>query len=95
MEDNCTVLSTSTRNFNNHMGKGVQVYLGSAELAPVGALLGKIPTVEDYLAIVAQKVDPFKGDLYRYLNFDEIDGFEDFGRVISVDKMPKVEDVLV
>jgi aconitate hydratase 2/2-methylisocitrate dehydratase len=40
-------------------------------------------------------VDPFKGDLYRYLNFDEIEGFEDFGRVIPVDKMPKFEEVLV
>jgi aconitate hydratase 2/2-methylisocitrate dehydratase len=40
-------------------------------------------------------VDPFKGDLYRYLNFDAISGFEDFGRVIPVDMMPKLEEVLV
>ncbi len=95
VEDNATVFSTSTRNFNNRMGKGARVYLGSAELAAVCALLGKIPTVEEYMSIVAQKVDPFKGDLYRYLNFDEIAGFEDFGRVIPVEKMPKFEDVLV
>ena len=95
VEDNATVFSTSTRNFNNRMGKGARVYLGSAELAAVCALLGKIPTVEEYMAIVAQKVDPFKADLYRYLNFDEIEGFEDFGRVIPVDKMPKIEEVLV
>ncbi|MEA5620285.1 bifunctional aconitate hydratase 2/2-methylisocitrate dehydratase [Cronbergia sp. UHCC 0137] len=95
VEDNATVFSTSTRNFNNRMGKGARVYLGSAELAAVCALLGKIPTVEEYMSIVAQKVDPFKADLYRYLNFDEIEGFEDFGRVIPVDKMPKIEEVLI
>jgi aconitate hydratase 2 / 2-methylisocitrate dehydratase len=95
VEDNATVFSTSTRNFNNRMGKGARVYLGSAELAAVCALLGKIPTVEEYMSIVAQKVDPFKDDLYRYLNFDEIAGFEDFGRVIPVDMMPKFEEVLV
>ncbi|MBD2480565.1 bifunctional aconitate hydratase 2/2-methylisocitrate dehydratase [Planktothrix sp. FACHB-1365] len=94
VEDNATVFSTSTRNFNNRMGKGARVYLGSAELAAVCALLGKIPTVEEYMDIVAQKVDPFKGDLYRYLNFDQIENFEDFGRVIPVDQMPKLEDVL-
>jgi len=94
VEDNATVFSTSTRNFNNRMGKGARVYLGSAELAAVCALLGKIPTVEEYMTIVAQKVDPFKGDLYRYLNFDQIENFEDFGRVIPVDQMPKLDEVL-
>jgi aconitate hydratase 2/2-methylisocitrate dehydratase len=94
VEDGVTVFSTSTRNFNNRMGKGAQVYLGSAELAAVCALLGKIPTVDEYLAIMAEKVDPFNADLYRYLNFDQIDNFEDFGRVIPVEKMPKIEDIL-
>jgi aconitate hydratase 2/2-methylisocitrate dehydratase len=94
VEDGVTVFSTSTRNFNNRMGKGAQVYLGSAELAAVCALLGKIPTVEEYLAIVQEKVDPFKGDLYRYLNFDQIAGFEDAGRVVPLEEMPKIEDVL-
>ncbi|MBS0017884.1 MAG: bifunctional aconitate hydratase 2/2-methylisocitrate dehydratase, partial [Arthrospira sp. SH-MAG29] len=94
VEDNTTVFSTSTRNFNNRMGKGAQVYLGSAELAAVCALLGRIPTVEEYMAIITQKIDPFAGDLYRYLNFDQIAGFEDEGRVIPLDQMPKIEDVL-
>ncbi|UAJ71959.1 bifunctional aconitate hydratase 2/2-methylisocitrate dehydratase [Synechocystis sp. PCC 7339] len=94
VEDGVTVFSTSTRNFNNRMGKGAQVYLGSAELAAVCALLGKIPTVEEYLAIVAEKVAPFEGELYRYLNFNEIDNFEDFGRVIPLEQMPKIEDLL-
>ncbi|OKH11157.1 bifunctional aconitate hydratase 2/2-methylisocitrate dehydratase [[Limnothrix rosea] IAM M-220] len=94
VEDGATVFSTSTRNFNNRMGKGAQVYLGSAELAAVCALLGKIPTMEEYQAIVSEKIDPFKGELYRYLNFNEIDGFEDEGRVIPLEEMPKIEDLL-
>ena len=94
VEDNATVFSTSTRNFNNRMGKGARVYLGSAELAAVCALLGKIPTVEEYMAIVKEKIDPFKGELYRYLNFNEIEGFEDEGRVIPLEQMPKIEDIL-
>jgi aconitate hydratase 2/2-methylisocitrate dehydratase len=94
VEDNATVFSTSTRNFNNRMGKGARVYLGSAELAAVCALLGKIPTVKEYMAIVQEKIQPFEGELYRYLNFDEISGFEDEGRVIPLEEMPKIEDIL-
>jgi aconitate hydratase 2/2-methylisocitrate dehydratase len=81
--DGTTVFSTSTRNFNNRMGKDARVYLGSAELAAVCALLGRIPTVPEYLDIVAEKIHPFADNLYRYLNFDQIVGFEDEGRVIS------------
>jgi aconitate hydratase 2/2-methylisocitrate dehydratase len=81
--DGTTVFSTSTRNFNNRMGKDARVYLGSAELAAVCALLGRIPTVQEYLDIVANKIHPFADNLYRYLNFDQIAGFEDEGRVIS------------
>ncbi|MBW4580447.1 MAG: bifunctional aconitate hydratase 2/2-methylisocitrate dehydratase [Tildeniella nuda ZEHNDER 1965/U140] len=92
--DGTTVFSTSTRNFNNRMGKGAQVYLGSAELAAVCALLGKIPTVEEYMAIVTKKIDPFAADLYRYLNFDQIADFADEGRVIPLDEMPRIEDIL-
>jgi aconitate hydratase 2/2-methylisocitrate dehydratase len=95
VEDGATVFSTSTRNFNNRMGKDARVYLGSAELAAVCALLGRIPTVEEYMDIVAKKLNPFAGDLYRYLNFNEIEGFEEEGRVIPVEKMPKLEEVLV
>jgi aconitate hydratase 2/2-methylisocitrate dehydratase len=92
--DGVTVFSTSTRNFNNRMGKDAKVYLGSAELAAVCALLGRIPTVEEYLAIVKDKLDPFAADLYRYLNFDQIAGFEDEGRVIPLEEMPRIEDIL-
>jgi len=86
VDDGVTVFSTSTRNFNNRMGKGAQVYLGSAELAAVCALLGRIPTVDEYMEIVTKKIDPFASELYRYLNFDQISGFEDQGRVLSKDE---------
>lgn len=92
--DGVTVFSTSTRNFNNRMGKDAKVYLGSAELAAVCALLGRIPTIEEYQTIVENKVDPFAADLYRYLNFDQIPGFEEEGRVIPLEEMPRIEDIL-
>ncbi|BAU15208.1 bifunctional aconitate hydratase 2/2-methylisocitrate dehydratase [Leptolyngbya sp. NIES-3755] len=90
VDDGVTVFSTSTRNFNNRMGKGAQVYLGSAELAAVCALLGKIPTIEEYMNVVQAKIDPFASDLYRYLNFDRISGFEDEGRVLSKEEEAKL-----
>jgi aconitate hydratase 2/2-methylisocitrate dehydratase len=67
------VFSTSTRNFDNRLGKGSQVYLGSAELAAVVALKGKIPTKEEYLAIVSSKITPNMNEsVYKYLNFDQV-----------------------
>jgi aconitate hydratase 2/2-methylisocitrate dehydratase len=92
--DGTTVFSTSTRNFNNRMGKDARVYLGSAELAAVCALLGRIPSVQEYMDIVANRIHPFADDLYRYLNFDQISGFEDEGRVIALEDMPRIEDIL-
>ncbi|MEH2108427.1 bifunctional aconitate hydratase 2/2-methylisocitrate dehydratase [Nostoc sp.] len=92
--DGTTVFSTSTRNFNNRMGKDARVYLGSAELAAVCALLGRLPTVQEYLDIVASRIHPFADDLYQYLNFDQIAGFEDEGRVIALEDMPRLEDIL-
>ena len=85
VDDDTTVFSTSTRNFNNRLGKGAQVYLGSAELAAVCALLGRIPNSEEYQRIAAEKINPLSDELYRYLNFDQIAGFEDQGRVLSAD----------
>ncbi|MFN9635131.1 MAG: bifunctional aconitate hydratase 2/2-methylisocitrate dehydratase [Synechococcaceae cyanobacterium] len=90
VDDNTTVFSTSTRNFNNRLGNGAQVYLGSAELAAVCAQLGRIPTKEEYLAIAAARIDPFGAELYRYLNFDQIEGFADSGRVVSAEEEAKV-----
>jgi aconitate hydratase 2/2-methylisocitrate dehydratase len=76
------------------MGKDAQVYLGSAELAAVCSLLGRIPTVQEYNDIVSKRIDPFASDLYRYLNFDQIAGFENEGRVIALEDMPRIEDIL-
>ncbi len=70
-----TVLSTSTRNFPNRLGDGANVYLTSAELAAVGAIVGRLPTVEEYMEY-ANKIDSMSGDVFRYLNFDRMDEFK-------------------
>jgi len=70
-----TVFSTSTRNFDNRLGKETQVYLGSAELAALCAKLGRIPTVEEYMSIVPQKLAGKEADVYKYLNFNEIENY--------------------
>ncbi|PSJ46619.1 bifunctional aconitate hydratase 2/2-methylisocitrate dehydratase [Zobellella endophytica] len=72
--DNSTVVSTSTRNFPNRLGKGANVYLASAELAAVAAIHGKLPTVAEYLEY-AQALNATAADTYRYLNFDELDSY--------------------
>tara|TARA_Y100001968_G_scaffold142203_1_gene129995 strand:+ start:14709 stop:17312 length:2604 start_codon:yes stop_codon:yes gene_type:complete len=87
VDDGTTVFSTSTRNFNNRLGKGAQVYLGSAELAAVCALLGRIPTPDEYRSIAAKKIDPIAHELYRYLNFNEIPGFEDEGKILTNEEL--------
>jgi aconitate hydratase 2/2-methylisocitrate dehydratase len=69
-----TVVSTSTRNFPNRLGDGADVFLASAELAAVAALEGKLPTVEEYMNY-AQKIDSMAGDIYRYLNFDQMENY--------------------
>ena len=73
--DNATVVSTSTRNFPNRLGTGANVYLASAELAAVCSLLGKIPTVEEYMQYAAT-IDATSADTYRYLNFDQIESYQ-------------------
>ncbi|MEI8033414.1 MAG: bifunctional aconitate hydratase 2/2-methylisocitrate dehydratase [Chlorobiaceae bacterium] len=75
--DNAVVFSTSTRNFDNRMGTGAQVYLGSAELAAVCALLGHLPNVDEYLQIVRKNLSGQKeADIYRYLNFHQLEPAE-------------------
>ncbi|KGQ36036.1 bifunctional aconitate hydratase 2/2-methylisocitrate dehydratase [Gallibacterium anatis] len=69
-----TVVSTSTRNFPNRLGQGANVYLASAELAAVAALLGKLPTPEEYLSYAAD-LQADKDDTYRYMNFDKINAY--------------------
>ncbi len=71
---NTTVVSTSTRNFPNRLGKGANVYLSSAELAAVASILGKLPTVAEYMKYAAG-IDTMAPKLYRYLNFNELKSF--------------------
>ncbi|MCZ8500297.1 MULTISPECIES: bifunctional aconitate hydratase 2/2-methylisocitrate dehydratase [Vibrio] len=74
--DASTVMSTSTRNFPNRLGNGANVYLASAELSAVGAILGRIPTKEEYLAY-AEKINATAADTYRYLNFHKMGQYTD------------------
>ncbi|MGZ8548107.1 MAG: bifunctional aconitate hydratase 2/2-methylisocitrate dehydratase [Sulfuricurvum sp.] len=81
-----TVFSTSTRNFDNRLGKGTQVYLGSAELASVCAKLGRIPTVAEYMSIVPEKLAGKTQQVYRYLNFNEIQNYKLQARNVAQEK---------
>ena len=83
VEDNATVFSTSTRNFDNRMGKGAQVYLGSAELAALCSLLGYIPSKEEYLKLMAEKIDNDSDEIYKYLNFDQLTDYKN-NKVIEI-----------
>ncbi len=80
-----TVISTSTRNFPNRLGDGANVYLGSAELASVSGILGRLPTVVEYMEY-ATKIDSMSEEIYRYMNFDQIESFQkgaDDGKLIG------------
>jgi aconitate hydratase 2/2-methylisocitrate dehydratase len=73
---NSSVVSTSTRNFPNRLGDGADVFLASAELAAIASVLGKLPSPEEYLKYM-QEINPFADEIYRYLNFNEIDQYVD------------------
>ncbi|MFT6388943.1 MAG: aconitate hydratase 2/2-methylisocitrate dehydratase [Cellvibrionaceae bacterium] len=94
VEPGVTVLSTSTRNFPNRLGDGANVYLTSAELAAVGGILGRLPTVEEYMEY-AIKIDSMSDEIFRYMNFDQIASFqkgaEDGKRIAAV----QIQDVAV
>ncbi|MFI8608816.1 bifunctional aconitate hydratase 2/2-methylisocitrate dehydratase [Pseudomonas sp. NPDC077649] len=81
-----TVVSTSTRNFPNRLGDATNVYLASAELAAVASIIGKLPTVEEYM-VYAKDIDSMDGDIYRYLSFDQI---ADFREAAANAKIPLV-----
>lgn len=74
--DKSTVVSTSTRNFPNRLGKGANVYLASAELAAIAAIEGKLPSVEEYMKYAA-KINETSKDTFRYLNFDQLSEYSD------------------
>jgi aconitate hydratase 2/2-methylisocitrate dehydratase len=78
-----TAMSTSTRNFPNRLGIDTFVYLGSAELASICALLGRIPTVAEYMEQV-QAVNAKAADVYRYMNFDQIKEFSEVADTVTV-----------
>ncbi|PPD35824.1 MAG: bifunctional aconitate hydratase 2/2-methylisocitrate dehydratase [Methylomonas sp.] len=80
--DNATVVSTSTRNFPNRLGNGANVYLASAELAAVCSLLGKIPTIDEYMQYAAT-LDETSADTYRYLNFNQLDSYQRKADVVA------------
>ena len=77
-----TAVSTSTRNFPNRLGIDTRVYLSSAELAAVCALMGKIPTVEEYMAQV-KTLEAKSADVYRYMNFDQIGEFKEVADTVE------------
>lgn len=80
---NCTAVSTSTRNFPNRLGQGANVYLASAELASVASVLGKLPTVEEYMGY-AGKLESMEAEVYNYLNFDQMSEYTEKSDKISV-----------
>ncbi len=84
-----TVISTSTRNFPNRLGDGADVFLGSAELAAISGILGRLPTPEEYLE-KASSIDSMADEIYSYMNFDQIASFQaaaDDGKLIAAQQI--------
>ncbi|GLZ26650.1 aconitate hydratase B [Stutzerimonas stutzeri] len=84
VETGSTVVSTSTRNFPNRLGDATNVYLASAELAAVASILGRLPTVEEYM-VYAKQIDTMAADVYRYLSFDQIAEFRESAAKARID----------
>jgi len=83
VREGATVMSTSTRNFPNRLGKNTNVYLGSAELAAICSRLGRIPTKEEYMADMGV-IDKSGDQIYQYLNFDKIADYKDVADAVGV-----------
>lgn len=83
VREGATVMSTSTRNFPNRLGKNTFVYLGSAELAAICSRLGKIPTREEYMADMGI-IDKNSESIYRYMNFDQIEDFKEIADSVGI-----------
>ena len=79
-----TVYSTSTRNFDDRMGDGAKVFLGSAELGAIAANLGRLPTKEEYFKTYNDKIAPKADKVYRYLQFDELAAYAPAGKKLRV-----------
>nr|WP_154245769.1 bifunctional aconitate hydratase 2/2-methylisocitrate dehydratase [Kangiella sp. HZ709] len=84
-----TVVSTSTRNFPNRLGQGANVYLASAELAAISALLGKLPTPEEYLEY-ASKIDSMADEIYVYMNFHQMEEYKEKANQVTIPVENKV-----
>jgi aconitate hydratase 2/2-methylisocitrate dehydratase len=83
VETGATVVSTSTRNFPNRLGDNTDVFLASAELAAVASIIGKLPTVEEYMEY-AKDIDSMAADVYRYLSFDQIASYKEAAAKASI-----------
>jgi len=86
--DNCTVVSTSTRNFPNRLGKGANVYLASAELATVTAILGRMPSPEEYMKYQSE-LGKDSANIYKYLNFDKVESYVEAAADVTIDAATK------
>ena len=82
VREGATVMSTSTRNFPNRLGKNAMVYLGSAELASICSKLGRIPTKEEYMTDMGV-LNASSSEIYKYMNFDQIKGFSDVAKTVD------------
>jgi len=82
VREGATVFSTSTRNFPNRLGRNSNVYLGSAELAAICSRLGRIPTKEEYMADIGV-LDASSKDIYRYMNFDQIEDYQEVAGTVA------------
>ena len=80
---NSTVISTSTRNFPNRLGDGANVFLASAELSAISAVLGRLPSVDEYHKYMGD-INPLSDEIYRYLNFNEIDTYVESANSASI-----------
>ncbi len=82
VREGATVISTSTRNFPNRLGKNTNVFLGSAELTAIASRLGRLPTPAEYLAEIGV-VDANKDSIYRYMNFDQIEEYAEVAKGVT------------
>lgn len=82
VREGATVMSTSTRNFPNRLGKNANVYLGSAELAAICSRLGRIPTRAEYMTDMGV-IDQNSDKIYQYLSFDKMEDYKDVADTIS------------
>lgn len=89
--DSSSVVSTSTRNFPNRLGKGANVFLASAEVAAVAAIEGKLPSVEQYMKY-ADRIQATASDTFRYMNFDKLPEYVELAK--DVDLGPEYKTAL-